>query len=170
MFYFLKIESNKNVSNFAVYIRRVLHYPFNWIRFLEINKLCNAIAKNLTFSTNRKLISISWKVWTCSNFSTNWKWKWMNRIRHGKKKAVEKQKFELIWESLWNILSDNYKIRQEEGKSVGSMSEKLKWQVINHFFKNIYLNPRSLNERYGGLKGIFRTPSNIYDGAFCKNS
>ena len=28
-------------------------------------------------------------------------------------------------ESLWNILSENYKIRQEKEKSVGRMSEKL---------------------------------------------
>ena len=28
-------------------------------------------------------------------------------------------------ESLWNILSDNYKIRQEKEKSVGRMSGKL---------------------------------------------
>ena len=72
------------------WIKRELPYPFNWIRFLEINKLCNVIVKNLTFSTNPKLISISWKVWTFSNFSTNWKWKWMNRIRHGRKNVVGK--------------------------------------------------------------------------------
>ena len=125
-----------------ILLMRELHYPFNWIRFLEINKLCNVIAKNLTFSTNQKLISISWKVWTCSNFSTNWKWKWMNRIRHGRKNLEGKQKFELIWkiilkwqvkklgfrtlgdlfwreeQNLWNILLDNYKIRQEKEKSV----------------------------------------------------
>ena len=117
----------------------------------DVNKLCNVIAKNLTFSTNWKLISISWKFSTCSNFSTNWKWKWMNRIQHGRKNVVGKPKFELIWkiiylinqisshvikmaskkarlseterfieiwheESLWNILSDNYIIRQEKGK------------------------------------------------------
>ena len=75
--------------------------PFNWIRFLEMNKLCHVIAKNLTFSTNQKLISISWKVWTCSNFSTNWKWKWMNRIRHGRKNVVGKQ----IWVNLRNNVS-----------------------------------------------------------------
>ena len=49
--------------------------------------------ENLTFSINRKLISI------------NWKWKWMNRIRYGRKNVVEKQKFELIWKmyiSKWN--------------------------------------------------------------------
>ena len=28
-------------------------------------------------------------------------------------------------ESIWNILSDNYNIRQENEKSVGRMSEKL---------------------------------------------
>ena len=117
-----------------------------WIRFLEINKFCNVMTKNLTFSKNRKLISTSWKV------STNWKWKWMNRVRHGRENVVGKQKFGLIWkiiylcksnqshviktaskkarfsetgrfielwheeESLWNILSDNYKIRQEKEK------------------------------------------------------
>ena len=66
----------------------------------------------------------------------------MNRIWHGRKSVVGKQKFELIskiilkwqvkqlgfqklgdlfWheeESLCNILSDNYKIRQEKEKSV----------------------------------------------------
>ena len=41
-------------------LKRALHYPFHWIRFLEIKKLCNVVAENLTFSTNRKLISISW--------------------------------------------------------------------------------------------------------------
>ena len=40
-------------------VKRALHYPFNLIRFLEIKKLCNVIAENLTISTNRKLISIS---------------------------------------------------------------------------------------------------------------
>ena len=78
-------------------VMRVLHCPFNWTRYLEIKKLCSVIAENLIFSTNRKLISISWKVWTYSNFSTNWKWKWMNRIWHGRKNVVGKQKFELIW-------------------------------------------------------------------------
>ena len=89
-------------------IKRALHYPFNWIRFLEINKLCNVIAENLTFSTNRKLISISWKVWTCSNFSTNWKWKWMNRIRHGRRNVVGKQKFELIWKVTYLYKSNQF--------------------------------------------------------------
>ena len=81
-------------------VKRALHYPFNWIRFLEMNKLCNVIAKNLTFSTNRKLISISWKVSTCSNISTNWKWKWMNHISHGRKNVLEKRRFKLIWKIL----------------------------------------------------------------------
>ena len=39
-------------------IKRALHYSFNWIRFLEINKLRNVITKKLTFSANPKLISI----------------------------------------------------------------------------------------------------------------
>ena len=87
-----------------------LHYPFHWIRFLEINKLCNVIAENLTFSTNRKLISISWKVWACSNFSTNWKWKWINRIQHGRKNVAGKQKFKLIWKIIYQISSHVIKI------------------------------------------------------------
>ena len=70
-------------------LKGALHYPFNWIRFLEINKLCNLMAKNLTFSTNRKLFSISWK------------WKWMNRIRHRRENVVRKQKFELIWKIIY---------------------------------------------------------------------
>ena len=37
--------------------------------------------------------------------------------------------------SLYNILSDNYKIRQEKEKSVEKISEKLEWQERNHFFK-----------------------------------
>ena len=37
-------------------------------------------------------------------------------------------------ESLWKIFSDNYKIRQEKGKGVGRMSEKLE-MTITHFFK-----------------------------------
>ena len=90
------------------FLKRALHYPFNWIRFLEINKLCNVIAENFTFSTNRKLISISWKVWTCSNFSTNWKWKWINRIRHGRKNLVGKQKFELIWKIIYLYKSNQF--------------------------------------------------------------
>ena len=48
------------------------------------------------------------------------------------------KRFNELWyeeESLWNILSDNYKIRQEKDKKCGSMSEKLEMAVINHFFK-----------------------------------
>ena len=88
-------------ENQISWIKRALHYPFNWIPFLQIKKLCNVIAKNLTFLTNRKLISISWKVWTCSSFSTNWKWKWMNRIRHGRK-------FELSWKIIYLYKSNQF--------------------------------------------------------------
>ena len=90
------------------YVKLVLHYLFNWIRFLEIKKLCNVIAENLTFSKNRKLISISWEVWTCSNFSFNWKWKLMNRIRHGRKNVVGKEKFELIWKRIYLCKSNQF--------------------------------------------------------------
>ena len=48
------------------------------------------------------------------------------------------KRFNELWhedESLWNILSDHYKIRQEKEKKCGSMSEKLEMTVINHFFK-----------------------------------
>ena len=156
--------------NFSKFLKRALHYPINWIRFLEINNLCNVIAKNLAFSTNWKLISISWKVLTCSNFSTDWKLKWnesysvlkekrgrkteiwvnlkqyisINQISsHVIKTASKKARFlakqsNELWreeESLWNILSDNYKIRQEKEKKCGRMSRKLEMTVINHFFK-----------------------------------
>ena len=60
--------------------------------------------------------------------------------------------------SLYNILSDNYKIRQEKEKSVERISEKLEMTSKKSFLWNVYLNPRSVNERHGGLRGIiFRT-------------
>ena len=51
-------------------------------------------------------------------------------IKMASKKArlSETERFIELWheeESLWNILSDNYNIRQEKEKSVGRMSEKL---------------------------------------------
>ena len=45
-----------------------------------------------------------------------------------KVRLSETERFIELWheeESLWNILSENYKIRQEKEKSVGRMSEKL---------------------------------------------
>ena len=45
-----------------VFVKQALHYPFNWIRFLEMNKLRNVIMKKLRFSTNQKLIPINWNV------------------------------------------------------------------------------------------------------------
>ena len=45
-----------------------------------------------------------------------------------KVRLSEIERFIELWheeESLWNILSENYKIRQEKEKSVGRMSEKL---------------------------------------------
>ena len=52
-------------------LKRILHYRFNRIWFIEINKLHNLITEKLSFSKNCKLILINWKVWTCSNVSTN---------------------------------------------------------------------------------------------------
>ena len=62
-------------------------------------------------------------------------WAAINQIRsHVIKMASEKARLSdtkrliELWheeESLWNILSDNLKIRQEKEKSVGRMSEKL---------------------------------------------
>ena len=54
----------------------------------------------------------------------------LNVIKIASKKArlSETERLIELWhkeESLWNILSDNYKIRQEKEKSVGRMSEKL---------------------------------------------
>ena len=51
-------------------------------------------------------------------------------IKMASKKArlSETERFIELWheeESLWNILSDNYKIRQEKGKRCGTMSVKL---------------------------------------------
>ena len=51
-------------------------------------------------------------------------------IKMASKKArlSETERFIELWheeESLWNILADNYKIRQEKEKSVGRMSAKL---------------------------------------------
>ena len=54
-----------------------------------------------------------------------------------KDRLSETERFIELWheeESLWNILSENYKIRQEKEKSVGRMSEKLE-MTNNHFFK-----------------------------------
>ena len=45
-----------------------------------------------------------------------------------KKLDFQRQRFIELWheeESLWNILSENYKIRQEKEKSVGRISEKI---------------------------------------------
>ena len=45
-----------------------------------------------------------------------------------KTRLSETERFIELWheeESLWNILSENYKIRQEKEKSVGRMLEKL---------------------------------------------
>ena len=45
-----------------------------------------------------------------------------------KKPRFTAERFNELWheeESLWNILSDNYKIRQEKGKRCGTMSVKL---------------------------------------------
>ena len=51
----------------------------------------------------------------------------------------ETERFIKLWhagESLWNILSDNYKIRQEKEKKVlVECWKNYKWQVITHFFK-----------------------------------
>ena len=45
-----------------------------------------------------------------------------------KARLSETERFIELWheeESLWNVLSDNYKIRQEKENSVGRMSEEL---------------------------------------------
>ena len=110
-----------------IWIKRALsgHYTIHLIEFnfLKIWNLCNVIAKKLTFLTNRKFISISWKVWTCLNFSTSWKWKWLNRIWHGRKIVVGKQKFELIWEISVNQISLQV-IKMERKKARLSETER----------------------------------------------
>ena len=55
-----------------------------------------------------------------------------------KDRLSETERFIELWheeESLWNILSDNYKTMQEKEKSVGRMYEKLEMTIISHFFK-----------------------------------
>ena len=52
----------------------------NWTWFHKTFELCNVITKNLTFSTNRKLILISWKQ------------KRITHIRSSSKKVVGNQK------------------------------------------------------------------------------
>ena len=55
-----------------------------------------------------------------------------------KVRLSETERFIELWheeESLWNILSDNYKTMQEKEKSVGRMYEKLEMTIISHFFK-----------------------------------
>ena len=50
-----------------------------------------------------------------------------------KARLSETERFIELWhaeESLWNILSDNYKIRQEKEKKCGRMSEKLEMKSI----------------------------------------
>ena len=50
-----------------------------------------------------------------------------------KDRLSETERFIELWheeESLRNILSENYKIRQEKEKSVGRMSEKLEMKKI----------------------------------------
>ena len=55
-----------------------------------------------------------------------------------KDRLSETERFIELWheeENLWNILSDNYKTRQEKEKSLGRMYEKLEMTIISHFFK-----------------------------------
>ena len=69
---------------------------------------CHSLYHSLSFVITRCIThchSLSFVVTQCTSrlsfykrsFSTNWKWKWMNRIQHGKKDVVGKQKFELSW-------------------------------------------------------------------------
>ena len=49
-------------------------------------------------------------------------------IKIASKRATLSERFTELWheeESLWNILLDNYNIRQENEKRVGRMAEKL---------------------------------------------
>ena len=69
---------------------------------------CHLLHHSLSFVITRCIThchSLSFVVTQCTSrlsfykrsFSTNWKWKWMNRIQHGKKDVVGKEKFELSW-------------------------------------------------------------------------
>ena len=41
-------------------------------------------------------------------FFNKWKWKWMNRIRHGRRNAAGKQEFELIWKVIYLYKSNQF--------------------------------------------------------------
>ena len=54
-----------------------------------------------------------------------------------KARPSEIERFIEFWheeKNLWNVLSDNYKIRQEKEKSVGRMSEELDMTRNYSFF------------------------------------
>ena len=55
-----------------------------------------------------------------------------------KARLSETERFIELWheeESFWNILSGNYKVRQEKEKVLEEYRKNWKWQVSNHFFK-----------------------------------
>ena len=55
-----------------------------------------------------------------------------------KPRLSETERFIELWheeESFWNILSGNYKVRQEKEKVLEEYRKNWKWQVSNHFFK-----------------------------------
>ena len=66
-----------------------------------------------------------------------------------KARLSETERFIELWheeESLWNILSDNYKIRQEKEKSVAWILEKLE-MTSNHFIKIFTVFRKASNKR-----------------------
>ena len=70
-------------------------------------------------------IWVNWKnnVISINQFSSHFV-----KIASKKARLSETERFIKLWheeESLWNILSNNYNIRQEKQKSVGRMSEQL---------------------------------------------
>ena len=65
-----------------------------------------------------------------------------------KARLSETERFIELWheECFWNILSDNYKIRQEKEKSVAWILEKLE-MTSNHFIKMFTVFRKTSNKR-----------------------
>ena len=99
------------------------NYPIHLIEF-DFLKSTSCVMNSQKFDIfNKAKVDFNWLKMKMNELYSEW-----NEIR------IAKQKFELIWERLWDILLDNYKIRQE--KSVGSMSEKL--EMTSNFFKYLF--------------------------------
>ena len=70
---------------FVENVKRALTYSFNWIRFLENNKLCNVITKNWHFQQIKKWFQLIEKFGHFQNFQLiETKNEWMLFGKHSK--------------------------------------------------------------------------------------